>query len=73
MDFNTDQPPRPSDFVYLSFTLGMTYQVSDTALGTPRTRSLVLGHTVLSYIFGTVVVATTINLVVGLASRGSGG
>lgn len=73
IDFNTDQPPRLSDFVYLAFTLGMTYQVSDTALRTPRMRSLVLGHTVLSYVFGTVIVATTINLVVGLASSGSGG
>ena len=73
IDFNTDQPPRLSDFVYLAFTLGMTYQVSDTALRTPRMRSLVLGHTVLSYVFGTVIVATTINLVVGLASSGSAG
>ena len=62
--------PRLSDFVYLAFTLGMTYQVSDTDLQTPAIRRLVLHHTLLSYVFGTVVVATTINLVVGVASGG---
>lgn len=59
--------PRLSDFLYLAFTLGMTYQVSDTGLRTPAMRALVLRHTLLSYLFGTVVVATTINLVVGVA------
>ncbi|GAA4123030.1 DUF1345 domain-containing protein [Knoellia locipacati] len=68
IDFNSDDPPRLSDFAYLSFTLGMTYQVSDTALKTPEVRRLVLRHTLLSYLFGTVIVAATINLVVGLAS-----
>jgi uncharacterized membrane protein len=68
IDFNCDEPPRLSDFAYLSFTLGMTYQVSDTDLKTPAVRRVVLGHTLLSYVFGTVIVAATINLVVGLAS-----
>lgn len=68
IDFNSDDDPRLSDFAYLSFTLGMTYQVSDTDLKTPQVRRLVLRHTVLSYVFGTVIVAATINLVVGLAS-----
>ncbi len=68
IDFNGDDPPRLSDFAYLSFTLGMTYQLSDTDLKTPAVRRLVLGHTLLSYVFGTVIVAATINLVVGLAS-----
>ncbi len=69
VDFPGEGPPRLSDFVYLSFTLGMTYQVSDTDLRTPAVRSLVLRHTLLAYLLGTVVVAATINLVVGLASR----
>ena len=67
IDFNCDEPPTLSDFAYLSFTLGMTYQVSDTDLKTPAVRHLVLRHTLLSYVFGTVIVAATINLVVGLA------
>ncbi len=68
VDFNSDTDPRFSDFAYLAFTLGMTYQVSDTALRTPEIRALVLRHTLLSYLFGTVIVAATINLVVGLAA-----
>ena len=36
VDFNGDDEPRLTDFAYLSFTLGMTYQVSDTALRTPE-------------------------------------
>ena len=72
IDFNSSDGPRLSDFAYLSFTLGMTYQVSDTALRTPEVRRLVLRHTLLSYVFGTVIVAATINLVVGLAGSASG-
>jgi uncharacterized membrane protein len=73
VDFNTDGPPRLSDFAYLAFTLGMTYQVSDTALRTAEARRLVLRHTLLSYLFGTVIVATAINLVVNLAGGQGGG
>ncbi len=67
IDFNSpDEDPRFVDFAYLAFDLGMTYQVSDTSLRTSQLRAIVLRHTLLSYIFGTVVLATTINLVVGL-------
>jgi uncharacterized membrane protein len=45
----------------------MTYQVSDTDLKTPAVRRLVLRHTLPSYVFGTVIFAVAINLVVGLA------
>jgi uncharacterized membrane protein len=66
IDFNQDDPPRYSDFAYLAFDLGMTFQVSDTSLQTSELRSIVLRHTLLSYIFGSVILATTINLVAGL-------
>ena len=60
--------PLLSDFAYLSFTLGMTYQVSDTDLKTPTVRRIVWGHTMLSYLFGTIVIASAISLLVGLAA-----
>ncbi|MEO8906845.1 MAG: DUF1345 domain-containing protein [Microbacteriaceae bacterium] len=67
IDFNTpDEDPRFVDFAYLAFDLGMTYQVSDTNLRSTQLRAIVLRHTLLSYVFGTVVLATTINLVAGL-------
>ncbi|MGD7731777.1 DUF1345 domain-containing protein [Propionibacteriaceae bacterium G57] len=68
--FAGDGEPVMSDFVYLSFCLGMTYQVSDQELKTTAVRRIVLWHTLLSYLFGTVVIASTINLLVGLAGTG---
>jgi uncharacterized membrane protein len=62
-------PPTYADFAYLSFTIGMTYQVSDTALRDGRMRRSVLTHSMLSYLFGVVIVAGTINLISGLVSR----
>ncbi|MDN5766570.1 MAG: DUF1345 domain-containing protein [Humibacillus sp.] len=71
IDFNQTEPPRYSDFAYFSFNLGMTYQVSDTALRSSDIRRVVFGHCVLAYVFGTVVVASAINLVVGISTTGS--
>jgi uncharacterized membrane protein len=68
IDFNQDTPPRYSDFAYLAFTIGMTFQVSDTDLQTPEIRASVLRHALLSYLLGAVILATTINLVAGLLS-----
>ncbi|GAA3864723.1 DUF1345 domain-containing protein [Tessaracoccus defluvii] len=67
IDFG-DEPPRYSDFAYLTFCLGMTFQISDTNLRTNRLRVTVLGHTLLSYFLGAVVLAATVNLVSGLAA-----
>jgi uncharacterized membrane protein len=66
VSFNQDEPPRYTDFAYLAFTLGMTYQVSDTNLQTHAIRVTALRHGLLSYAFGTVVLASLINLLAGL-------
>jgi uncharacterized membrane protein len=68
IDFNSDDPPAYRDFLYFSYNLGMTYQVSDTSVSTTTIRTVALRHCLLSYVFGTVVLATTINLVVGIVS-----
>lgn len=65
IDFNQTELPRYLDFAYLAFTLGMTYQVSDTNLRTSELRGTALRHALLSYLFGSVILATTINLVAG--------
>ena len=44
----------------------MTYQVSDTDVSSTAIRSVVLRHCLLSYLFGTVILAATVNLVAGL-------
>ena len=70
VDFNGEGDPDYHDFADLAFTLGMTYQVSDTALKGREVRRVALRHALLSYMLGAVVLAVTINLVVQLASAG---
>lgn len=67
IDFNQHEPPNYLDIAYMAFSLGMTYQVSDTAIRTSAIRTTALKHSVLAFVFGMVILATTINLVVGLA------
>jgi uncharacterized membrane protein len=62
IDFNTDESPDYHDFAYLSFTIGMTFQVADTDLTSNRMRRLVLRHSLLAYLFGAVILAMTINV-----------
>ena len=66
IDFNEDESADFSDFAYLALTIGMTFQVSDTDLKTKAMRRLALRHALLSYMFGTLIIATTINLIAGL-------
>lgn len=54
------------DFAYIAFTIGMSYQVSDTDVRNPRIRSTVLWHALLSYLFGVVIVGDSVNLIAGL-------
>lgn len=67
IDFNQPEPPRYADFAYLAFTIGMTFQVSDTDLKTSAIRATALRHALLSFVFGSIILAATINLVAGLA------
>ena len=60
------QHPGYRDFAYVAFTIGMTYQVSDTTLRDPQIRRTVLAHAILSYVFGVVIVAGSVNLISGL-------
>jgi len=68
IDFNSDEEPTYRDFLYFSYNLGMTYQVSDTSVSSTTIRAVALRHCLLSYVFGTVVLATTINLVAGIVT-----
>jgi uncharacterized membrane protein len=44
----------------------MTFQVSDTQIQNNAIRRLILRHALLSYLFGTVIVAVSINILAGL-------
>ncbi|MEI7914504.1 MAG: DUF1345 domain-containing protein [Mycobacteriaceae bacterium] len=61
--------PCYKDFAYLAFTVGMTYQVSDTDLGSARIRGSVLTQALVSFLLGAIVLAITINLVLALANH----
>jgi uncharacterized membrane protein len=67
IEFNESDAPQYTDFAYLAFTLGMTFQVSDTNLKTKEMRITALRHALLSYAFGTVIIATTINTLASLS------
>jgi uncharacterized membrane protein len=64
--FHNEQAPDYGDFAYVAFTVGMTYQVSDTDLKSRKIRTTALRHALLSYVFGIAVIAITINVVAGL-------
>jgi uncharacterized membrane protein len=68
INFNGKENPRFLDFFYFGFTVGMTYQVSDTSVETGQLRRIVLCQALLSYFFGAVILAVMINLVVGLGN-----
>ena len=70
IDFNkTNYRPAFRDFLYFSYNLGMTYQVSDTSVSDPTIRAVALRHCLLSYLFGTGILATAINLIAGMVTR----
>jgi uncharacterized membrane protein len=65
IDFHGEAPDY-LDFAYLALTIGMCFQVSDTDLTGKRIRRCALHHALLSYVFGTVIVAVTVNLIASL-------
>jgi uncharacterized membrane protein len=67
IDFNDGEDPEYRDFAYFAFTIGMTYQVSDTAVQKKPIRRMALRHALLSFVFGTAVIAMMINVVASLA------
>jgi len=72
IDFNESEGYRPDygDFAYLAFTLGMTYQVSDTNLTDRHIRMAALRHALLAFLLGAIVLAIVINLGASLIGAG---
>ncbi|MET3973931.1 DUF1345 domain-containing protein [Cellulosimicrobium sp. TH-20] len=66
IDFHQPEPPRYTDFLYIGFTVGMSFAISDTDLESSEMRRVALGHALLSYLFGSVVLAGLVNLVAGM-------
>ena len=60
---NTRDQPRYSDFAYVAYAVGMSFAISDTNLTSSRMRATALWHGLLSYIFGSIIVASVVNLI----------
>jgi uncharacterized membrane protein len=70
IDFKSrDEHPDYRDFAYTAFTVGMTFQVSDTDITQRAMRHQVLRHAVISFFFGAVILSTTVNVIAGLLNR----
>lgn len=66
LDFPGEKQPDYWDFLYFSFVIGMTSQVSDVEISSRSLRRQALVHGVVSFIFNTVILALSINLIAGL-------
>jgi uncharacterized membrane protein len=67
LDFPGCVLPGPWDFLYFSFVVGMTCQVSDVQVKTTAMRKAVLAHGVAAFFFNTVFIAMAVNAAVSLA------
>ncbi len=66
LDFPSDREPDFWDFLYFSFVIGMTSQVSDVETTSRNMRRLALLHGVLSFFFNTTILAMSINIIASL-------
>jgi len=66
-EFPGGAPPSYLDFAYLAFTIGMTFQVSDTQVSSRQIRQTVLVHAMLSFVYSTAILAFILNLVASMA------
>jgi uncharacterized membrane protein len=69
-DFDQDEDPAYSDFAFTAFSIGMAYSASNITQSSTPSRRIAMGHALLSYFFGTFVVAVSINLITGLTQGG---
>jgi len=64
-----EREPDGASFLYFSYVVGMTAQVSDVEVTTNRMRRVVNVHGVFSFFFNTVILAATVNVAVALAGN----
>lgn len=66
LDFPGEKHPDFVDFAYFSFTLGMTFQVSDVQISSHAIRRIALWHGLLSFGYNATIIALTVNIIAGL-------
>lgn len=65
-------PPDYADFVYFSFVIGMTSQVSDVVITDPRIRRTATAHGILAFAFNAALLALMINIAASAIAPGGG-
>jgi uncharacterized membrane protein len=63
--FPGGEKPGYADFVYFSFTLGMTFQTSDVEISDRGIRNVVTAHCLAAFVFNLGILAFTINVLGG--------
>ena len=69
LDFPGNEPPDYLDFVYFSFVIGMTFQVSDVQIESRLIRRFALIHALIAFAFNTAILALSMNVISGLVSQ----
>jgi uncharacterized membrane protein len=62
LTFPNEDAPDYWDFVYFSFVIGMTSQVSDVAVASRSMRRTVAAHGIISFLFNAALLALTVNI-----------
>jgi uncharacterized membrane protein len=68
LKFPGGQDPCGIDFMYFSLVVAMTAQTSDTNVTSSKMRRVVTGHSLFSYLFTTVFIAASVNIVMSLGN-----
>jgi len=66
LTFPRTPEPDDYDFLYFSFVIGMTFQVSDVQVNDPGIRRMVLAHGIVSFAYNTAILALGVNLISNL-------
>ncbi len=66
IEFPHDDRPDYLDFVYFSFVLGMTFQVSDCNVTAKKLRRLATLQGLIGFLFNTVILALSVNIAASL-------
>jgi uncharacterized membrane protein len=64
--FPGGEPPDYRDFLHFAIVIGVAAQTADVAFSDRRLRRLGTGHSLIAFVFNTLIVALAINLVAGL-------
>ncbi|QWT21036.1 DUF1345 domain-containing protein [Bacillus sp. NP157] len=67
LDFPGNEDPDYWDFAYFSFTIGMTFQVSDVQITTRYLRRIALMHSAIAFFFNVFIIAISVNIAAGKA------